>query len=303
MFFCCASRTTIERSIYSTKEFHQTPKSYCDTTDPESIVIPVKWKMLDTYSTGKKLHEMTQEQKCFESSSSTSDFRSISRKSTVQTTGRELWVKSSCEPSFQTAIFWNLGDWSGVRDTVDSFTSYSSYAPVPMTKIRPNLYIGTYDDAVNESALKANKISHVLSLIGHRSPANFVEHAHVPMDDFGRSDLKRVLKKVATFVEKGQQNGNTLLVHCKSGQNRSATLVIALLMMNQKLKLYLAYKEVKVRRPIVQINTLYARKLLRLEKEIFGKNSLPSDWMEREYDESTSEVTFKHEHVNMVNMD
>jgi hypothetical protein len=39
--------------------------------------------------------------------------------------------------------------------------------------------------------------------------------------------------------------------------------------------------------------------LLAIEMEIFGKNSLPSDWMERGgYDLTTGEVTYKYEHMD-----
>jgi len=174
-----------------------------------------------------------------------------------------------------------------------------AYVPVSMTTILDNLYIGSWEDAINEVELKANGITHILSLIGNRSPVDFVQHEIVPMHDGGRTNLKKVLTKIYKFVSVGLQDANSVLVHCQSGQNRSATVVIALLMMYKKKNLYRAHKKVKSLRPIVQINQRYAKQLLALEKEIFGKNSLPHEWMERGgIDIVTGDITYKYEHIN-----
>jgi len=177
--------------------------------------------------------------------------------------------------------------------------SFSTYAPVSMTKILPHLYLGTYEDAINESQLKAKKITHILTLIGKRSPVDFVQHKQIPMHDRGISNLKLVLEKASKFIKEGQQDGNSILVHCLWGQNRSATVVTALLMENMKMTLYSAHKRVKRLRPVVQINKGYAEQLLKVEKKIFGKNSLPFDWMEPdEIDISTGDVQYKYENLS-----
>jgi len=101
------------------------------------------------------------------------------------------------------------------RVVMVSSESSSTYTPVPMTTIRPTLFVGSYDDAINEVELKAKGITHILSLIGNRSPVDFVQHKIVPMHDRGRTDLKRILKQVSKFVKLGQQDGNRVLVHCQ----------------------------------------------------------------------------------------
>jgi len=167
-----------------------------------------------------------------------------------------------------------------------------------MTTILPHIYLGSYDDAINETQLQANGITHIVSLIGNKSHVDYVQHENCPMNDRGKTDLKRVLKKVSEFIKVDQNEAKRVLVHCQSGQNRSAVVVIALMMMNQNNTLYGAYKKVKSLRPIIQINERYAKQLLALEKEIFGKNSLPYEWMERgEIDATTGEVTYKYENI------
>jgi len=178
-------------------------------------------------------------------------------------------------------------------------STFSSYAPYPMTLVRPHLYLGNIDDANNEPELKAKGITHILSLGPSKSSADFVKNEHFPMHDGGRTDLKEVLGNVQTFVEKGQEDGNNILVHCHLGQNRSATVVIALLMKREDKTLFRVHKDLKAQRPLVQINRGYAEKLLTLEKEIRGKNSLPQSWMEQgTFDLTTYEVTFKYENIS-----
>jgi len=178
-------------------------------------------------------------------------------------------------------------------------STFSSYAPYPMTQVCKHLYLGNIDDANNELELKAKGITHILSLGPSKSSANFVKNEHFPMHDGGRTDLKEVLVKVQTFVEEGQEDGNTVLIHCHLGQNRSATVVIALLMKREDETLFRVHRKLKALRPLVQINRGYAKQLLALEKEIHGKNSLPTSWMEQgTFDLTTYEVTFKYENIN-----
>jgi len=177
-------------------------------------------------------------------------------------------------------------------------TARSSYAPFPMTKVLSNLWIGTFDDANNEFELKRNGITHILSLVGHRSSLEWVKHKHYPMDDYGKTDLKAVLDEVSDFMNVGQKGDNSLLVHCQSGQNRSASVIIAHLMIMCKKTLYRAHRDLKKIRPIVQVNVHYAQQLLKLEQELFdGVNSLPLNWMEREFDESAGEILYAHENL------
>jgi len=172
---------------------------------------------------------------------------------------------------------------------------------VPMTKILPHLYVGSYDNAMDEPELKAKGITHILSLCGKSWPIDFAKQKCIPMHDLGRTDLKVVLEKASEFMELGQQDGSRILVHCQSGQNRSAAVVIAYQMMYQKETLYRAHKKVKSLRPLVQVNVTYAKQLLALERKILGKNSLPCDWMEREkLNLYKGEVQYKYENMNSM---
>jgi len=65
-----------------------------------------------------------------------------------------------------------------------------------------------------------------------------------------------------------------------SGQNRSATVLLAILMQQWGKKLNEAWELLKKKRPIVKIEKGYATQLLKIELELFGSNSLPDNWVE-----------------------
>jgi len=175
-----------------------------------------------------------------------------------------------------------------------------SYSILPMTKVNSNLYIGNEENSNDEDLLNRNGITHILSLIGHQSSVGKVERKQYPMHDKGRSNIKDVLDEVYEFMELGQKDSNNLLVHCKLGQNRSAVVVIAYIMKKFKKTLHRAHRDLKAVRPIVQVNVDYAKQLLDLEREYLGNNSLPLDWMEREYNEAANDVVYKHEDLSTL---
>jgi len=193
-----------------------------------------------------------------------------------------MWNEVSSTPSFQM--------WKDVASP--------TYIPVPMTKVLSNLYIGTYDDAIDEENLERKGITHILSLVGHQSRVNWVKHKQYVMNDFGKTIIKDVLNEVYEFMKDGQKGNNKLLVHCQSGQNRSAVVIISFLMMNLKKTLFRAHRQLKKLRPIVQVNVRYAKQLLELEKELFGESSLPQEWMDRQFDEAAEELIYKYEDLS-----
>lgn len=173
----------------------------------------------------------------------------------------------------------NVFDGGSSMSWATSRSDSSSLIPVPLTAITPQLCLGSFEDARNEIDLRERNITHIISLIGPSYLIEGISHEHSPMNDYGRSDLKRVFEKLWPFIEESQKPQNVLFVHCMSGQNRSATLVIAILMKIQRKTLRDAFQMVKKRRPMVQINSLYAKQLTKMELELFGQNTMPKNWM------------------------
>jgi len=181
-----------------------------------------------------------------------------------------LEVKDTCSSPYEM--------YSTLNSRFSPTSTQSSYRPVEMTEVIPdNLYIGSEENATNEHIMREAGITHAVSVCDHVGQLRGIEYMRHIMNDRGQTQLSSVLKEVYPFME----NAEKLFVHCKWGQNRSATLIIAFLMKSKGMTLKNAYGFLKMKRPIVQINRDYAKQLLELEKEIFGNNTMPECWMER----------------------
>lgn len=166
----------------------------------------------------------------------------------------------------------------------------------PLTEVTPQLFFGTFEDANNEVKLKGLGITHIISLIGPKHEIKGMKHEHKPMSDFGRTDLKRVVTTLWPSILESQQVGNKLFIHCQCGQNRSATVVLCILMKLMGEKLDVLYRMVKEKRPVIQINEKYAKQLSEMEIELFGETSVPRRWMSIcSYDMVSGDVEFNEE--------
>jgi len=196
-------------------------------------------------------------------------------------------------------LFSNSGLFSSVVASSSAATSLSSFymCQPTLTEITPQLFLGSFENAKNEKELLANGITHIITLIGPKHQIKGIKQKHCPMNDSGQSDLGRIMNTLSPFIEESQKIGNVLFVHCLLGQNRSATVVIAILMSHGK-TLCEAFKMVKIKRQLVQINERYAKQLARIESKLFGQISVPSNWMEiRSVDVETGKVVFCGENV------
>ncbi|KAG7270621.1 hypothetical protein CRUP_010916 [Coryphaenoides rupestris] len=76
-------------------------------------------------------------------------------------------------------------------------------------------------------------------------------------------------QSAASFIHGALSRGGRVLVHCHVGVSRSATLVLAYLMLKQKLTLVDAICAVKDKRGVVP-NRGFLRQLIQLDGQLFG---------------------------------
>jgi len=148
------------------------------------------------------------------------------------------------------------------------------------TEIFRTLFLGSQEDSMNEARLKELEITHILSVMSskqHAAPS--CKLLNVPMADNGNSNLIEVIERTSPFIKESQQDGNTLLVHCHSGQNRSPTLVIAWLMTAYRKNMFDSYMFVKERRRLILPNELYIQKLREYDKHLYGVYSVHPDFL------------------------
>lgn len=138
------------------------------------------------------------------------------------------------------------------------------------------LYLGSYYDACSFDKLEEFKINFILNVKDScRFPPKPFELKHVPVDDYGRTNLlKDVFPKCFKFLDKVKENKGRVLIHCQSGVNRSASIVLAYLMTYRKMTFKEAFLFLRERRPIVSPHESYMKQLSEYEMTLYGKSTL-----------------------------
>merc|ERR1719499_476515 len=103
-----------------------------------------------------------------------------------------------------------------------------------------------------------------------------------PMDDHGYTSLEDLFPDSFKFLREALKSGESskVLIHCKSGINRSTTLAIGFLMDLKGMNLKDAYTLVKNKRPQTCPHDSYAKQLIEYDELKFGKASIKYEEME-----------------------
>ncbi|XP_074152859.1 dual specificity protein phosphatase 13A isoform X1 [Sminthopsis crassicaudata] len=129
-----------------------------------------------------------------------------------------------------------------------------------MDEVWPNVYIGDLWAARNLKMLQNQGITHVLNathgVLGVSTGSSY--YCHLPVTYHGIQafddpafDLSAFFYEAANFIQGALETpGGKVLVHCAMGLSRSATLVLAFLMLRKQLTLVEALRTVSVHRNI-----------------------------------------------------
>ncbi|KAJ3126882.1 hypothetical protein HK098_007016 [Nowakowskiella sp. JEL0407] len=109
-----------------------------------------------------------------------------------------------------------------------------------------------------------------------------------PIDDTPNAPIRELFERTTSLISHLLDSNQTILVHCHAGVSRSATIVLAFLMMNKGLSLYDAWNMVFIRRPIVRPNEGFAEELRQLEESLATEDfstrkEVPTYWMSSNY--------------------
>eukprot|EP00479_Gromia_sphaerica_P003253 TRINITY_DN13794_c0_g1_i1.p1 TRINITY_DN13794_c0_g1~~TRINITY_DN13794_c0_g1_i1.p1 ORF type:complete len:119 (-),score=21.77 TRINITY_DN13794_c0_g1_i1:252-608(-) len=99
-----------------------------------------------------------------------------------------------------------------------------------------NLFIGSQDAAANFDGLKKKNVTTIINAacgISNRFPGDFV-YEDIELLDIEEQDITQHFKKSNAMIDKTLTEGGGVLVHCKAGVSRSATLILAYLMEETK---------------------------------------------------------------------
>ncbi|TQV93474.1 hypothetical protein V2A60_010119 [Cordyceps javanica] len=135
-----------------------------------------------------------------------------------------------------------------------------------ISEIRPHLFLGNLYSTLNLETLRSNNITALMSLMdahhgqwGAPHIRNIIpqaSHLYIQCLDSSTTDLLQFMSKVCDFIDEhvcapaaGGGDAN-VLVHCREGVSRSATMVIAYLMRKDSMSLDDALAEVKEKRKV-----------------------------------------------------
>ncbi|KAG0252083.1 tyrosine/serine/threonine protein phosphatase pps1, partial [Mortierella polycephala] len=174
------------------------------------------------------------------------------------------------------------------------------------SRILPFLYLGNLAHASNPGLLRSLGIRYVLS-VGEEAygldtvyddtpradgaegagcggskatdQSRFMVKLVDDMYDNGVDSLWGHIENCVEFVDEARKTNSRVLIHCRVGVSRSATIVIAYLMAHYNLSLVDAYLMVRARRlsVIIQPNLLFMYELLQWEQRLRGRFD-PMGW-------------------------
>ncbi|KAI5795588.1 hypothetical protein EDC01DRAFT_614897 [Geopyxis carbonaria] len=150
------------------------------------------------------------------------------------------------------------------------------------SRVLSYMYLGNLLHANNCGLLKALGIKRVLS-IGEEVSWSKEEKDTFGSDkvllikdlqDNGCDPLEYQFRRCLEFIDDGHRNDEPVLVHCRVGVSRSATICIAEVMRTMKLSLPRAYCYVRARRlnVIIQPHLRFIYELLKFEESLSNKN-------------------------------
>ncbi|XP_039163580.1 dual specificity protein phosphatase PHS1 isoform X3 [Eucalyptus grandis] len=154
------------------------------------------------------------------------------------------------------------------------------------SSITSSLFIGGALAARSVFTLQHLNITHVLCLCSNeigqsdsQYPDLFKYKNFSQISDDEETNISSIFAEACDFIDHVEKIGGKVLVHCFEGRSRSATMVIAYLMLRKNFTLLDAWSTLKRAHRRAQPNDGFARILLDLDRKLHGKVSM--EWQQR----------------------
>ncbi|XP_068131049.1 dual specificity protein phosphatase 26 [Hyperolius riggenbachi] len=141
-------------------------------------------------------------------------------------------------------------------------------------EVWPKLYLGNQEIAANKGELYQMRITHILNATHSRWRGGEeyyrgmnIQYMGIDAQDSPSYDMSVHFQAAADFIHRALRDRGKILVHCAVGVSRSATLVLAYLMIYHRMTLVEAINTVKDKRGIIP-NRGFLRQLLTLESTL-----------------------------------
>jgi protein-tyrosine phosphatase len=170
---------------------------------------------------------------------------------------------------------------TGCRRLTPSIIYGDDFYDVPV-EILPSVYLGSERNSLDPEVLKRLNIKSIINVAEEcrnivfemkdasrdhkRLTIREGDYLHLPWSHF-EQNIKDHLPKALSFISKQLNSEKSILIHCKQGICRSASLVIAYVMIEKGLNFEDAYKFVKTKSPNVSPNLLFVYQLMDIQDD------------------------------------
>ncbi|XP_077585554.1 dual specificity phosphatase 29-like [Stigmatopora nigra] len=173
----------------------------------------------------------------------------------VKAKGKNPYVSVQVDPDSEYAT-------PGTLELEQLFWTGPSVQYAHVNQVWPNVFIGDEKTALERPGLKELSITHVLNAAEGKynnvlTGADYysdsdIQYFGVEADDKPTFDISQFFCPATQFIKKALSNAqNKVLVHCVMGRSRSASLVLAYLMMERGLTVVEAIEHVRSRRCVL----------------------------------------------------
>jgi len=156
--------------------------------------------------------------------------------------------------------------------------SRETVPPMHITEIIDDfLYLGGARDLADPVVLSSRNIRRIVNCAKEYTSdvkGENIETFTTSWVDSKAQNIETEFDAAFGFIETAKKFGERVFVHCMLGRSRSAALVIAYLMREQKKTLREAFDLVKSRRTIIKPNSGFMRQLIAYEQRLMGINSM-----------------------------
>lgn len=149
---------------------------------------------------------------------------------------------------------------------------------IDANEILPKLWLGNIKTAYNHNFLLKYEIKYVITIMDDFDPKykyNEIIYITVPVKDKHTcfKNMNHVFDATSNLINHSLKQNKGILVHCKQGHHRSASVIVAYLMKYHKLDYMTAMNYVRHRRPLALVReTCISNKLPEYNKHISNNN-------------------------------
>ena len=136
-----------------------------------------------------------------------------------------------------------------------------------MDMIEEGLYLGSMQAVQDESLLRQEGISHVLSVIDsliELQRYDGITYKHIKLYDYPNENIVQFIPEALSFISEGMRCGK-VLVHCLMGISRSSSIITSYIMIKKSITFSEALGFVKNRRPCIDPNKGFIRQISSLD--------------------------------------